>query len=67
MLSISLEKKFISMIEEKINSNPDQLRNYIKKCSKKSLVKLIDYIDNNYCYSKSDLMNTIKYSLNILD
>jgi len=67
MLSKNLEKKFNEIILEKINGSPDRLREYIKNCSKANLIKLIDFIDNNYCYSKVDLMNTIKYSLNILE
>ena len=67
MLTKNLENKFNEIIQEKINGNNTRLKEYIKKCSKANLIKLINFIDNNYCYSKVDLMNTIKYSLNILE
>lgn len=65
MLSKQLENKFNEIILERINGNPDRLRQYVKSCSKKNLIKLLNHIDNNYCYSKEQLINSINYALDI--
>ena len=65
MLSKNLENKFNEIIEEAINGTNTRLKQYVKNCSKKNLIKLLNHIDNNYCYSKEQLINSINYALDI--
>lgn len=65
MLSKNLENKFNEIIEEAINGTTTRLKQYVKNCSKKNLIKLLNHIDNNYCFSKEQLINSINYALDI--